>query len=268
MYHLNDRAFNILLEEIKNTTANDEAGKIQREILLKRLERMRQRQGEPANQEELKAIFLDVLPNFSQTVLKKAAVANTKKSNSKLGCLFNLLLFCGGIGGLVWLVNLPFPMIRKPVANVAPLLLLPSYIQMDQDYKKATALVEQADQLVNKATSGADIEMGEQKVKKAQEHLDRLPVWFLGYEPKFYCSWFACSWRFTFDEFERARKNIGRMEAIVFQEKNAQTQLNLAETELNTAKLQYQKAPAGEDQQKAITAWQNAIDQMRELPKP
>ncbi|MCT7952882.1 hypothetical protein NG798_24075 [Ancylothrix sp. C2] len=267
MYRLNNRAFDILQAEVKNMTGNQGTGKVQREIILKRLEKLRLQKGEPANEQELQATLNDILPNFSQAVLKKAAVANKKKSNSSLGCLFGLLLFGGGMAGLVWLVNLPFPMIRKPVANVAPLLLLPSYIAMDNDYKQATALVEQADQLVNKATSGADIELGEQKVKKAQEHLNRLPVWFLGYEPKFYCSLFACSWRFTFDEFERARKNIGRMEAIVFQERNAQIKLSEAETALNTAKSQYQQAAAGEPQQKAITAWQTAIDQMRELPK-
>ncbi len=267
MYRLNNHAFDILVAEVKNMTGNEGAGKVQREILFKRLEKLRLQKGEPATQQELQATLSDVLPNFSQTVLKKAAAANTKKSNNSLGCLFSLLLLGGGMAGLVWLVNLPFPMIRKPVANVAPLLLLPSYIAMDNDYKQATALVEQADQLVNKATSSADIELGEQKVKKAQEHLNRLPVWFLGYEPKFYCSLFACSWRFTFDEFELARKNIGRMEAIVFQERNAQIKLTEAETALKTAKGQYQQAAPGEDQQKAITAWQTAIDQMKEVPK-
>ncbi len=52
---------------------------------------------------------------------------------------------------------------------------------MDHHYRGAVAQVEQADQLINYATSPADIELGEVKVKQAQQHLDALPVWFLGY---------------------------------------------------------------------------------------
>jgi hypothetical protein len=47
--------------------------------------------------------------------------------------------------------------------------------------------------------------LGGEKVKLARENLDALPVWFLGYEPVFYCSLFGCSWKFTFDEFQAAR---------------------------------------------------------------
>jgi hypothetical protein len=75
-------------------------------------------------------------------------------------------------------------MIRRPVSRVAPIILLPSYISMDRNYRQAIALVEQADQLVNQATSLADLELGAKKVQEAQKSLDALPVWFLGYEPQ------------------------------------------------------------------------------------
>ena len=64
---------------------------------------------------------------------------------------------------------------------------------MDRDYRQAIALVEQADQLVNQATSLADINLGQEKVNQAQKHLDALPVWFLGYEPQMFRTLFrAC----------------------------------------------------------------------------
>nr|MCU0517952.1 AmmeMemoRadiSam system protein B [Oscillatoria sp. Prado101] len=107
--------------------------------------------------------------------------------------------------------------------------------------------------------------LGEVKVKEAQKHLDGLPVWFLGYQPQVYCSLFGCSWRFTLDEFQAARKDVGRMEAKVFQEKNAQTQLRGAEEAFLAAKQQYEGAKPGAEQQKAIAAWQAALDRMKEI---
>ena len=81
--------------------------------------------------------------------------------------------------GVVWVANLPYPVIRRPVAQNAPILLLPSYMSMDSHYRQAIAAVEQAEQLIEKATSPADLELGEVKVKQAQQHLDTLPIWLL-----------------------------------------------------------------------------------------
>ncbi|WP_206600985.1 hypothetical protein, partial [Brachyspira hyodysenteriae] len=140
------------------------------------------------------------------------------------------------------------PMIRWPVARTAPILLLPSYISMDYHYRHAIARVEQADQLINQATSPGDLTLGEVKVKEAQQHLDALPVWFLGYWPQ-YTFWLG--WQFTLDEFETARASVGRMEAKVFQEKNAVEKLNQAEQALNTAKQHYQQAQTVADRETA-----------------
>lgn len=265
MYRLNNRAFNILRAEVFKCTGDDAAGKVQRDIVLKRLEKLRDQSGSPASLEELRATVIDMLPNFSQEALKSAAQSNRPAGMWGLIPAVGVLL--AGAAGLVWFANLPFPMIRKPVAKVAPILLFPSYRSMDYSYRQAIALVEQADQLVNKATGPADIDLGEQKVKAAQKHLDSLPVWFLGYQPGLYCSFFSCSWKFTLDEFETARKSIGRMEATVFQEQNAQKQLSEAETALASAQQQYQQAKPGTEQQQAIGAWQAAIDQMQQLPE-
>ncbi|WP_107669820.1 hypothetical protein [Cyanothece sp. BG0011] len=171
-----------------------------------------------------------------------------------------------GLVGLISLVNLPYPMIRRPVSKVAPLLLLPSYIEMDHHYREAIAHVEQADQLIHHVSSFDDIKLGEEKVKLAQENLDKLPVWFIGYEPKRYCQMFSCSWQFTIDEFEAARKKIGRMEAIIFQQKNAFNTYQQAETNLQQAKQNYQQATQLKEKQTIVTSWQQSLDELQQLP--
>ncbi|WP_422602680.1 hypothetical protein [Anabaena lutea] len=161
-------------------------------------------------------------------------------------------MLMAGTAGVVWVVNLPYPMIRKPVAQVAPILLLPSFMSMDHHYRGAIDSLEQADQLVSQATSTADIELGGEKVKAAKKHLENLPVWFLGYYPQRYCSLFSCSWQFTLDEFEQARKRVARLDAVVFQDKNALIPLNEAKKSLLAAKLQYEQATNTKDREKAI----------------
>src|SRR5919199_1622507 len=203
----------------------------------------------------------DILPHFSEKVLKQAAKANQPPG------LFSKLkwaaIFLAGSAGVVWVANLPYPMIRWPVARTAPILLLPSYMSMDYHYRQAIAQVEQADQLVNHATGPADFELGAKKAKVAQKHLDALPVWFLGYWPK-YTLWFG--WQFTLDEFKTARATVGRMEAQLFQEKNAQTKLTQAEQALSTAKQQYQQAQTIAQKQQANASWQAALDQLEQIP--
>jgi hypothetical protein len=159
-----------------------------------------------------------------------------------LGKIKFAAVFIAGTAGVLWLVNLPYPMIRKPVAQVAPLLLLPSFMSMDYHYRGAIDSLEQADQLISKATGTADIELGGEKVKAAKKHLENLPVWFLGYYPQRYCSLFSCSWQFTLDEFEQARQRVARLDAIVFQDKNALIPLNEAKKSLSDAKQKYEEA--------------------------
>ena len=264
MNRLSDRAFEILQAEVRRITGNDAIGQVQREIALKRLEKLRQ-PGAPVPVEELRDALADLFPDFSEKILHSAARAN--QPPSKLG---NRLKFAAiglaGFAGTIWVLNLPYPMIRYPVARIAPIVLLPSFISMDANYRQAIATTEQADQLINQSTSPADIELGETKVKIAQKSLDALPVWFLGYYPQAYCGWFGCSWRFTLDEFQQARKEVARMEAKVFQEKNALTQFQQAEQALGTAKQQYQESPNPAEKQAAIVQWQQAVDQLHQLP--
>ncbi|MBL1175374.1 hypothetical protein [Pantanalinema sp. GBBB05] len=266
MPRLNQRAFDLLQAEVQRLATNDIAGQVQQEIALKRLERLRSQTGDPADLEELQDLVSDLFPNFSRKVLKQAAAANQPPSPVWGWIKFSTIALTTVVGG-IWFVNLPFPMIRYPVARYAPILLLPSYLSMDHNYRQAIAATEQADQLVNQATSPADLGLGRTKVKQAQTSLDALPVWFLGYYPTAYCGWFQCQWRFTLDEFQQARKEVARMDARLFQEENAQTALEQAEGVLGNAKQQYQEAPNSAEQQAAIAQWQQAIDTLHTIPQ-
>ena len=196
--------------------------------------------------------------------LKKAIRAN--RPTSKLWLIPKAAMGLGGLAGLIWLLNLPYPMIRRPVAKTAPFILLPSYLRMDRNYRGAIANVEQADQLVNQATSLADLELGQEKVNQAQKHLDALPVWFLGYEPQMYRTFFSFGWKFTFDEFQSARAKVGRMDAKIFQEINAIKKLEQAQQEIKQAKQDYQQAQDTSSKQEAIVTWQAGIDLINQLP--
>jgi hypothetical protein len=267
MARLSDRAFNILRAEIEKSTGTDTASKIQQSMALKRLEKLRIQSGDPVTAAEIQELLVDIYPQFDEQILQAAEKANRPPGPlSALKWIPGLMAGAAGVAAVIWVLNLPYPMIRRPVSKTIPVVLLPSFISMDHNYRQAISLVEQADQLVNNATSRADFELGTEKVKLAQKSLDRLPVWFLGYYPERYCTLFGCSWRFTLDEFESARKAIGRMEATLFQQQNAQTQLWEVETALNQAKQEYQQATNLTEKQQAIAAWQSAIDQLVEIP--
>ncbi len=262
MTSLNDRALEILRAEVQKCSGAQKVVQVQQDIVLKRLQKLRSSPGSPASQKELRDTIIDIIPDFSEKVLKAAARAN-RPSGASLSKLKWIAVTLTSAAGILWVVNLPYPMIRLPVARIAPILLLPSYINMDYHYRQAIAKVEQADQLVNSATSPADLTLGEVKVKEAQKHLDHLPVWFLGYWPQ-YTFWFG--WQFTLDEFKSARANVGRMEAKVFQEKNAQTQLIQAEQTLDKAKQQYQQGQTAVERETAIASVQAAVDQLEQIP--
>lgn len=268
MTRLNQQAYKILFEEIQRCATNDAIGETERKIVYKRLERMQRERGTPANYDELRDVIIDIYPQFDPKVLKKAAKVN--QPPSPLWIIFGVLQFglltFAGLAGLIWLANLPYPMIRKPVAEKAPLLLLPSYISMDNSYRGAIRDLEQAEQLLGNTTSTKDIELGTEKVKSAQRHLDNLPVWFLGYYPQMYCRFFSCTWQFTFDEFENARRRVAKLEAIAFQGKNALEPLAEAEKNLIAAKQKYRQAKTIPEKEEAIAAWQAAIYLFDEIP--
>ena len=181
MSRLNNRAYELLKAEV-NRLVNGPLETVRQDIVLRRLNKLRLQEGPPLTYAELKAEVEDIFPEFDDKVLRRAAKAN--RASGKLKFVGMAAVGTAIAAGTVWVLNLPYPMIRWPVARTAPIVLLPSYISMDHNYRQAISLVEQADQLVNQATSAQDIELGSTKAAQAQQHLDKLPVWFLGYYPR------------------------------------------------------------------------------------
>ncbi|MEL7409665.1 MAG: hypothetical protein AAFN00_22455, partial [Cyanobacteria bacterium J06558_2] len=262
---LNNKAFKILSVAIQKATAQDPiAGEVSQKIALRRIQQLNNTKGQPVTESELKYLIGDLFPDFDTKAIKKAVRANQPPSH--LWWIPKIALGLGGFAGLIWLLNLPYPMIRRPVAKTAPIILLPSYLRMDRNYRQAIAKVEQADQLVNQATSLEDLKLGQIKVNQAQKHLNALPVWFLGYEPQMYRTFFSFGWKFTLDEFEVARAKVGRMDAKIFQEINAFTKLEQAQQEIQQAKQSYQQSKENTARQQAISDWQGGLDRLNQLP--
>lgn len=121
LYH---RAFEILRAEVQKCSEADLAAQVGRDIVLKRLEKLRSSSGSPASLQELRDTVSDIFPNFSEKALNAAARANRPPGAlSKIKWVAGILI---GSVGMLWVVNLPYPMIRWPVARTAPILLLPS----------------------------------------------------------------------------------------------------------------------------------------------
>ncbi|WP_413163515.1 hypothetical protein ACL6C3_29260 [Capilliphycus salinus ALCB114379] len=262
MQRLGDRAFKILTQEINRGSPDNLAAELGRKIVMQRLEKLRSQEGEPLSYEELGQLVGDQFPDFSEPVLTQAAQANRRPIVYQQVMRGSLIFM--GVMAFLWFVNLPFPLIRWPVSKTAPILLFPSYMNMNYHYGKAISTAEETKTLVDSATTIAEIDIGEEKIKTAYEHLERLPVWFLDFEPKFYCSLFKCSWNFTKKEYEETRQNIQQIEAKIIQEQYAHKRLNTAEAALSSARQEYQKLKSGE--REVIAAWQAAIDLFDQIP--
>ncbi len=171
-----------------------------------------------------------------------------------------------GISGLIWIINRPNPMIRRPIAQKAPILLFPTYINLDFYYRQSINYVEFADQLIYDATSSADIELAQEKVELAQENLNAIPLSFLGYERKRYCLFFQCSWDFTIDEYKTVSDDIAELEDTIFKEKKALDELEEIEAIIKQAKEEYSTDDTPpEQQEQIIDSWQMAIDRLNEI---
>jgi hypothetical protein len=186
-----------------------------------------------------------------------------QRSQRWLKRLIGIGLIAGIPVGAIWVANLPYPVIRRPVAKAAPMLLLPSYAQYDHNYRQAISLVEQAEQLVNAPTSAADIDLGAQKVEQAQAYLDNLPLYFLNDFPEYDYWWYR--WQFSPYQFNQSRAQIGTLTAKVFQEQNAQTALQDAEEALQAGQQSYQQSQTAADRSSAIATWQAALDQFAQI---
>jgi len=267
MKRLNERAFDILKAEIRRGSKASPQERSQYKQLRDALDRWCLESGAPATEDEIRQRVRAFIPGFDDAAIRKAAKANARATAGLGSAIRWGVTAIAAVAGVTAIANLPYPMIRTPVAERAPLLLLPSFIQMDRNYRIAIANVEQADQLIDRATSAADIERGATHVADAQAALDRLPVWFLGYQPRAYCTLVGCSWRFTFDEFEQARKRIARLDARVFQERNALAAYEDARQSLDAAQTSLAQAESDGDVDIALVLQQAALDELLAIPQ-
>jgi hypothetical protein len=173
--------------------------------------------------------------------------------------------------GALWLINLPNSPLRRPIAQNAPILLLPSRISIDHHFRQAIANAEEATQLIDGATSFEDILRGEQKLAQTQASLDRLPIratndWSSDWgDDRAYYGLY--DWRFSIRSFNETRAQIGRLKAKVFQEKNARTAFESADQELGEVKQRYRKAETLVEKQQAIALWRGAINRLSQIPE-
>ncbi|BAQ59955.1 hypothetical protein GM3708_361 [Geminocystis sp. NIES-3708] len=166
---------------------------------------------------------------------------------------------------ILYIVNLPYPAIRRPISAKMPMLLLPSQIYTEYHFKKSISLVEQAEQLIDNATSIDDFRLGETKLLEAKQSLNAIPVNY-GNDLLGGSYGYGYNWRFSIFGFQEMRRQVGELEAKVFQEKNAQTLLQKAESAFNEAKNNYQNAENSNQQQQAIIQWRSAINNLEEIP--
>ncbi len=215
----------------------------------------------PSTQKSLQQLEQEILAQYAPHNRRYISPQRPNRWASKL---FGMALLIGVPIGSLWVMNLPYPPIRRPIARNAPVFLLPSYASMNHSYRVAIDAVEQAKQLVDGATSPADIELGAQKVAEAKIYLDKLPLWLWDELPG-YRSWWWYS-RMNYVGFDSARREIGRLEAKTIQERNAQTALTDAEQAIDLAKQQYQQANTPAAQLSAVSTWQAALVQLTQVP--
>jgi hypothetical protein len=168
--------------------------------------------------------------------------------------------------GIIYIVNLPYPVIRQPVAKMAPLLLLPSNMAIDANFKKGQATIEEARQLIESPTSPADLDRGELKLQEGKSALDAIPAWYIADWADYSRGYWGYDGRFTPASLQAARIKAGQLEAKVFQEKNAQLALSDAEKDILIAKAKFQEAKSTIEKKSAAQNWQAVIDRLNQIP--
>ncbi|MGF1493985.1 MAG: hypothetical protein ACFBSC_16330 [Microcoleaceae cyanobacterium] len=264
MRRLQNRAFRVLSTEVSQYGQDDFVSEVGRKIVMQRLEQLRLQSGDPLSFDELREVVNDQFPDFDQGVLQR--IARINRSGKVLGqVLWGGTILCG-IGGLVWLVNLPIPLVQNFTHQNAPLLLLPSYLTTDRLYSKAAQSLIQIEQQLLAAKDERVISDSEVKLKAAKASLDKLPKRFLGRRPDQYCSIVQCRWDFTVQEYEAAQSQLQKLQAKISQEKEAQSKLNQAQAALEKAQQQYQQPDPSVTRKTAFISWQTALEQLKQVP--
>lgn len=171
---------------------------------------------------------------------------------------------------IVAVANLPVAFIRQGVAQNAPVLLIPTYLALEQNFKNGIIALEEARQLIDKPTSIQDIERGHTKLQEAKECINSLPAWFISDWDTYY-AYYRWYWyhdgRFTPAGFQQARREIGELEGKAFQETNALQALNQTLTGIAQAKSNYLQATSDTQKRLALQTWQLEVEKLALIPE-
>jgi hypothetical protein len=190
MPHLNNRAYQILRTEIQKCSGDDPLSQLEQKLLLEELEKLRSSPKEnsltqsstPASLEELRKIVSTTYPKFSEKALSAAAKANRSLgiwSQIRLTVLVligALVLIVGTGGALGLAIILLSSTDSESVASNTSSSKNITSMSSEEHLHEATILVEQVEQLINKATTPANLALSEKKLNEAKKHLDELPV--------------------------------------------------------------------------------------------
>ncbi|MEM9905059.1 MAG: hypothetical protein AAF921_08570 [Cyanobacteria bacterium P01_D01_bin.44] len=239
-----------------------------RQTVLKRLGELHHQPGPPLTYDELSAVILKAFPEFDEQVLRRAAQLNrpnllVKLAQQGVGAVIGV----GAIALSLWVANLPHPSIRKPLAKAVPILLTPSFRQMDYHYRQATTHRAQAAQLIQSATHVNDIAQISSQTAQAQQHLDQIPDWFLDVYPQRYCSWVSCSWQFSQAEFDTAQTQLKQLQTQLKQEKLALGQLQTAILSMETAQRRYEVMQTSTEKLAAINDLKSGLEKLSTVPQ-
>lgn len=193
----------------------------------------------------------------------KPAVASSQRFKVIPWNSVKVILVTGGIlTTVVFIANLPLPFIRQGVERTVPILLLPSYLSWDYNYRQAMPMVEEANQLINAPTTFADLDRAESILARARGHVDALPVIFPSHtRHRYYYPWY----RVSYDQFEQLRRSTGQMEAKLFQEQQNRILLSQAEADVKAAKEQFVQALSSQQQRASLSQWATALNTLKQI---
>ncbi|MEO1402134.1 MAG: hypothetical protein AAFV72_12945 [Cyanobacteria bacterium J06635_1] len=268
MSRLSGRSFLMIDHALDYLCSGKRSAQKKRQAVLKRLGELHHQSGPPLTYDELSSAILKVFPEFDEQVLRRAAQLNRPNLLAKLAQHgLGAVIGVGAIALSLWAVNLPHPFIRQPLSKAAPILLMPSFRQMDYHYRQAAAHRAQAAKLIQEATHVNDIAKISNQTAQAQTHLAHIPDWVLDQYPQHYCSLFHCNWQFSQTEFDAAQTQLKQLQTQLKQEKIALSQWQTATLSVETAQHRYEVMQTSNDKLAALTDLKASLEKLSTIPK-
>lgn len=242
MPRLNNRAYQILHQEIQKCAGDDLFNQIEQNLVLEDLAKLRSQSGSPATFTELRELVSDTYPQFSEKILSAAAKANTSLGiwgqirlavTVVLGVSVVLVGTCGALGFAVILL---FSENSESVASNASGLTDFASMSSEEHFQEATVLVKQVEQSINNLTTPADLALCEKKLDAAKKHVDELPISSTVSSPVTY------SYRSS-----RSRRRVRRVyeQQTIYNEEYASIRSNVEQLQAQMPELKAQSTRTG-----------------------